>query len=219
MSERIILLHGALGSAKQMEPLAALLEGEVICINLPGHGHLASDEEAYSIEAMAESVLPYLDEKAVIFGYSMGGYVALYLAAMYPEKIERVTTLATKFEWTPEGAQREVKMLNPEKVKEKVPAFTQLLESRHGKDWSSVMNRTAAFMLKLGEHPVLTEEVLHRVKCSVQLMRGSKDAMVSRDETLWATENIPNSCYLELMGQAHPFEKMDLPLLVNSFSG
>ena len=47
-------------------------------------------------------------------GHSMGGYVALKLALKRPELVDRIITLGTKFNWTPEVAAKEVKMLNPD---------------------------------------------------------------------------------------------------------
>jgi len=101
-------------------------------------------------------------------------------------------------------------------VKEKVPAFASLLESRHGAKWQDVMTRTADMMQELGNKPTLTESVLKKIKCPVMLMRGSEDHMVSEEETLWAKNAIPNAIYVELEGQPHPFEKTDLRLVMNS---
>lgn len=216
MSQQTILLHGALGSARQMQPLKDALGREALCPDLLGHGALIHRLDRYSIEAFAQDLAEKIHEPASIFGYSMGGYVALYMAAKYPEKVLNVTTLATKFDWTPEGARQEVRMLDPEKVREKVPAFAKLLESRHGENWPGVMKRTADLMLQLGDKPVLTTEILGTIKCPVRLFRGSEDNMVSRDETLWAQEVIADACYTELMGQPHPFEKTDLTSLVKA---
>ena len=67
-----------------------------------------------------------------IFGYSMGGYVALWLARFYPDRVGKIFTLGTKLKWNDEEAEKEIKMLNPEKVELKVPAFAQQLAERHG---------------------------------------------------------------------------------------
>ena len=210
---KTILLHGALGTAQQMAPFADLLDSDSMCIDFPGHGALSADTEAYSIESMAEFVLEQIDEPVELFGHSMGGYVALYLAAHHPELVTNLTTLATKFDWTPEGAAKEVKMLNPEIVKEKVPAFAKMLEVRHGKYWPSVMIRTADMMLNLGASPLLTSSVLGKVQCPVLLMRGSEDKMVSEQETLRAKSYLQDANYKELEGQPHPFERTDLNLV------
>ncbi|MCB9192121.1 MAG: alpha/beta fold hydrolase [Flavobacteriales bacterium] len=214
MKQDFCLLHGALGSRKQMRPLAQALPSSVTIYDLAGHGLLANETEPYSIESMAERVRKFREYSEAFFGYSMGGYVALYLAAKHPEMVKSVTTLATKFDWTPEAAAAEVRMLNPDKIKEKVPAFAKQLEKRHGEFWPDVVKRTADLMLELGNNPPLTAELLQQIKCPVLLLRGSEDTMVSEQETLWAKSHIPNARYEELEGQPHVFEKMDLNLLI-----
>lgn len=200
----------------QMEPLAELMPNGTHCIDLPGHGCLVGDDPPLSIEKMAEVVLATLTGPTHLIGYSMGGYVALHLAANHPEHVRSVVTLATKFHWTPEGAQQEARMLNAEKVREKVPAFGKMLEDRHGNYWPRVMERTAALMLALGSAPLLTAAVLAKVKCPVLLLRGSEDNMVSEAETRWAQSCMTDSRYFELAGQPHPLEKVDMQALVKA---
>ena len=55
----------------------------------------------------------------------MGGYVALQLANKHPKYVQKIITLGTKFAWDKETAAKEVKMLNPEKIEEKIPAFAK----------------------------------------------------------------------------------------------
>lgn len=216
MNGNVILLHGALGSSAQMRPLADLLDGPTSCPDLHGHGALSDDVRPYSIAGFAQDVADLIKTPMHLLGYSMGGYIALYLAARFPDKVRSVTTIATKLDWTPEGAAQEVRMLNPEKVREKVPAFAAQLESRHGSHWTQVMERTAQLMLSLGNAPVLTPELLASVKCPVKLMRGSDDNMVSEEETLWAEKHIPTAHFINLQGQPHPIERMDLRLIVDA---
>jgi len=216
MNGNVILLHGALGSSAQMRPLADLLNGPSSCPDLHGHGALSADARPYSIEGFAQEIVDAVTTPVHLVGYSMGGYIALYLAARFPDKVRSVTTIATKFAWTPEGAAQEVRMLNPEKVREKVSAFAAQLESRHRAHWPQVMERTAQLMLSLGNAPVLTPELLASVKCPVKLMRGSDDNMVGEEETIWAEKHIPNAHYLNLQGQPHPMDRMDLRLIVDA---
>lgn len=109
-----------------MHPLAEELKKEftVHTLNFSGHGG-KSTTDAFSIPLFAQEVLRYLDEQQLssvaIFGFSMGGYVALYLASQHPERISYVFSLGTKFSWTPEISVREVRMLDVAGIKEKVP--------------------------------------------------------------------------------------------------
>ena len=118
--KHILLLHGALGSLEQFDKLQTQLSANFIVhtLNFSGHGGQPIPKKGFSIELFANDVLNYLDEKKIpsinIFGYSMGGYVALHLAVHHPERIKSIFTLATKFEWSEESTAREVKMLNAE---------------------------------------------------------------------------------------------------------
>ena len=91
MTIPLILLHGALGSAAQLSELQANLpvERAVFVLNFPGHGGVATDSP-FSMQLFGGAVLDLMETqkiaKADIFGYSMGGYVALWLAWKYPER-------------------------------------------------------------------------------------------------------------------------------------
>src|SRR5262245_1434341 len=134
-----ILLHGALGDASQLAPLAERLASvggrAVTVLELPGHGTTPLTDGSFGIEAFAHAVVDALDESGIadadFFGYSMGGYVALYLAATAPTRVRRVATLATKLAWTPEVAARESSLLDAATIRAKVPKFAAALEQRH----------------------------------------------------------------------------------------
>ncbi len=215
----LLLLHGAIGAKKQLEPLSAELKEqfEVHNINLSGHGGTPFDGP-FSIEKFAAEVLQYLQEnkleKIYIFGYSMGGYVALYLASKHPEKVEKIFTLATKFDWSPEISQKETKMLNPEIIKEKIPAFAKALQQRHHpQPWETVLDKTSQMMLELGNKQPLSKEDFHKIKTSVKLAIGVADKMVSISETKQVSEWLPNAELLILPDVQHPIEKAPIPLL------
>ena len=114
---QIFVVHGALGSAAQMEPVANALAslGTVHNVELPGHGHTSlpasSDfSMATFVRALESDVRMANDvatEKPFVFGYSMGGYAALALEAEHPGTFAGILTLGTKFAWTPDrGAAR-----------------------------------------------------------------------------------------------------------------
>src|SRR6476469_8718981 len=90
---------------KVLESLADKLSSEfkTHLINFSGHGGKPMTEAKFSIALFADDVLDYMEknriERADIFGYSMGGYVAAYIAKYHPAKVNRIITLATKFYW------------------------------------------------------------------------------------------------------------------------
>jgi pimeloyl-ACP methyl ester carboxylesterase len=82
--QHLILLHGALGHANQLHPLADLLKTyHVHTLNFSGHGGTPMSNASFSIPLFAEEVRQYIRQNnlgnVAIFGYSMGGYVAMYL--------------------------------------------------------------------------------------------------------------------------------------------
>jgi pimeloyl-ACP methyl ester carboxylesterase len=215
----LLLLHGAVGSKSQFSPLAKLNENFVVhTMDFSGHGGRALPD-TFSIEKFADDVLGYLSENDLpsvnIFGYSMGGYVALYLAKHHPEKVSAVFTLATKFNWTPEIAQQETTMLDAEKIELKVPAFSKQLEMLHfPTDWKSVLKKTAEMMTGLGNQNALHTEDYRAIGQKVLIGIGDKDAMVTLEETIGVYRSLPNADLIVLPHTPHPFEKVDHERLV-----
>ena len=228
--ENLLLLHGALGSALTLAPLKEALADtyHVHSLNFEGHGGRPFPEATFSIAVFARNVLDFLDDNKLdqvhVFGYSMGGYVGLYLAHMYPERFKSIFTLATKFAWSEEAAAKEVKLLNPEKIKEKLPAFATTLAQRHQpQSWEQNMEQTALMMLQLGKQPLLTNEILAQVSQPVQVAVGDKDNMVTLEETIQAYRCLPNGRLLVLPDTRHPLETIpvhrlqtEVTLFINS---
>jgi pimeloyl-ACP methyl ester carboxylesterase len=213
----ILLLHGAMGSASQLEPLKQKLElsgRKIYSMNFSGHSGEPFHED-FGIEAFADDVLLFLDRHQVpsvdIFGYSMGGYVALWMAYLFPHRIGKIITLGTKFDWSVESAEREVKKLNPEKIFEKVPAFARLLEHRHAPtDWKLLMQKTVDMMLDLGTKPMLTESVLNTISAPVEILLGDTDDMADKYFSERVSDWLPNGSFHLLENTPHPIEKVDL---------
>ena len=220
--DSLILLHGALGSAAQMAPLARELESEfnVLVVELPGHGKTSS-VAPFSIPAFAEHVLRFIDgrgvQRAHFFGYSMGGYVALFIAANTPERVISVTTLGTKFCWTPEVAAKECKRLDAGVIRGKVPAFAASLEKRHREagGWERMIGRTADLVRGLGDQPVLNDATLRRISVPVLVMVGDGDTTVSADETELASSQIADAGFRLLPGTPHPIEQVSFHALAS----
>lgn len=211
----ILLLHGALSTADQLIPLQRELERSAIvhALSFPGHGK--SDKTPFTMQHLVAFVKKYVSENFSaplnIFGYSMGGYAALALAAEY--NVNKVITLGTKLAWEVAVAEKEMKMLNPTVIKEKVPAFAQSLEDLHGHDWEELVVNTAAMMRKLGGQPLLNARIYNKIKANAMLMHGEEDKMVSWQETEDASKQIPGAVAVSLPGIPHALEKAD-PLLL-----
>jgi pimeloyl-ACP methyl ester carboxylesterase len=214
----LLLLHGALGSCEHFDALAERLPQPPLSMNFPGHGGLAANEP-FSIAGFADAVERYLDKKgaeaADIFGYSLGGYVALYLAWKKPARVRSIATLGTKFDWTPETAARETARLDPAAIEAKVPQFAEALERRHAPaDWKELLRQTARLLTALGQGPDLTTEAWPAITCPVTIGRGELDTMVTAEESRAVAAALPNARYVELPATKHPLELVDPGLIL-----
>lgn len=219
----ILLLHGALGCSETLDRLASELKGyNVHMLDFPGHGKDQSGQK-FSIEDCVTAIEAYISEKKLnsysIFGYSMGGFAALKFAASQPAGLTGIVTLGTKFDWTPESAAQEIKKLDPEVIREKVPAFADSLERLHGKNWPVLMTHTAAMMTGLGAMNGLSPLLLSSVKIPVLLLLGSKDRMVTPEETEKTASLLPDASFKILEETPHPIEQVNVEMLAGEIGG
>ena len=219
--KKLLLLHGALGCKTQFDALKNALSEhyDVYTLDFYGHGSEAFSDKPYKIEDFAEQVNDWLEAEKIdsisIFGYSMGGYVALYLAAKHPEKVNCIFTLATKFDWNETSADKETKLLDPDKIEAKVPAFANELSSRHGAHyWKNVLRKTADKMLGLGKQKALTDADLAQINIPVQVSVGARAPMVSLEETTAICKQLQKGGLLVIPNTIHPLEKISLARLV-----
>ncbi len=95
-AEPLVLLHGWGGDSRTWEPLLPFLRqySDVIALDLPGFGDSPArgDFELETVLAALESSLP---PRSVLVGWSLGGMLAVALAARRPERVTRVITLAS----------------------------------------------------------------------------------------------------------------------------
>jgi pimeloyl-ACP methyl ester carboxylesterase len=85
---------------------------QFISIDLPGFGGSALPSKTSTMEAMARDIIATLDaaevkDKFVASGVSMGGYVLLQLARLFPERLRGLALISTRSSAdTPEGREK-----------------------------------------------------------------------------------------------------------------
>ncbi len=95
----IVLLHGFLENQRMWDGFVASFSKKyrIITIDLLGHGQTECLGYVHSMEDNADMVHAVLSKlrirKAIFVGHSMGGYVALALAELYPETIKGLALL------------------------------------------------------------------------------------------------------------------------------
>lgn len=87
---RAVWLHGAGLSAATWDRDRL---GDGIALDLPGHGNRPAT--APTVEAMAAALLPDLPDRCDLVGHSLGGMIALYLAATWPDRVRRLVLAET----------------------------------------------------------------------------------------------------------------------------
>ena len=95
----VVLLHGFLENQTMWQYLAPVLATKyrVITIDLLGHGNTDCLGYVHTMEDQADMVHHVLHElkirKSVLIGHSMGGYVALAFAELYPDNVKGLVLL------------------------------------------------------------------------------------------------------------------------------
>jgi pimeloyl-ACP methyl ester carboxylesterase len=221
--QHLLILHGALGAASQFASLADLLSKkyEVHTMDFPGHGGKPFPEGSLKMPLLAEHLFDYVREFKLegcsVFGYSMGGYAALWLESEEPSTFGKIMTLGTKLDWHPESSAREAALLDPEKMKEKIPGYVKQLQERHGDNWARLCTETAGMLKHLGMH-ALTLEDFNAIDIPVRFTIGDRDQMVSAEETVRVFRELQKGSMQVFPETVHLFEKVNADMLVQAIS-
>ncbi|GAB3295408.1 hypothetical protein GCM10027348_17010 [Hymenobacter tenuis] len=222
MKHTILLLHGALASEAQLKSLARELPPfyNVLSFSFAGHGGKPLVANEFTMKHMAREVMAFIRDNTLppvhVFGYSMGGYAALAAATEAPELFSSITTLGTKFDWSPATAVAETRFLDAEKMREKAPQFAEQLEKLHAPTpLPELLAATSSLMRNLGEAPLLTTSNLARLEVPVQVLVGELDKTAGVDASQYYVDHMPRATFEILMNTPHPLEKVNPDLLVN----
>ncbi|MBL0341984.1 MAG: alpha/beta hydrolase [Bacteroidetes bacterium] len=220
----LILLHGALGSSSQFDSLKEKLlrNNQVHSFNFAGHGGKAIPDQLLSIDMFTEEVLSFIEqhklESVNIFGYSMGGYVAVNLAHKVPGKVKAIMTLATKFDWSPESSLKEIAMLDVTKMEQKIPDFVRELNLLHvPNDWKLLVEKLVLLMKNLGENPI-GNDAFKSIQIPIRLLVGDNDKMVSVQSTYEVFKQFVHGSMVVLPDTLHPFEYVNQERLLFEIS-
>ena len=97
----VILLHGYGDSWFSFSPILPLLDNKYRVYILDQRGHGDSDRPVgnYALKQFAEDVLAFMDavnvNKATVVGHSMGSFVAQHVAAIAPERVNKLVLVGS----------------------------------------------------------------------------------------------------------------------------
>ena len=84
----VIALHGFTGSGEDFLPFLNSIPRRLTALNLPGHTPNFDRASApKTFDAAVEELSGHIETPCILWGYSMGGRLALSLAIRYPEKV------------------------------------------------------------------------------------------------------------------------------------
>ena len=99
----ILLLHGYPLDGRLWNRVVPLLSGKQLCIvpDLRGFGRSAEETKSFSMAELAKDCIQLLDvlqirHRILVCGLSMGGYVAMQIAQLYPERVSCLVLTNTR---------------------------------------------------------------------------------------------------------------------------
>jgi pimeloyl-[acyl-carrier protein] methyl ester esterase len=199
-------LHGGIWAE-----MVAVLPG--LTPDLPGYGAVPA-VSPYSAESLADALATTLPDGAVVCGWSLGGMVALALAARHPNKVARLVLVATnpafvsRPDW-PHGLDPDVlagfAQALGEDYKATLLRFLSL-QARGGDQARAVIERLRASVFQRDEPSAETlaagldllrevdlRAVAELVRCPVLVVHGAYDTLCPSQAGRWLAENLPDA--------------------------
>lgn len=206
----IVLLHGFLENSTMWDYFVVELSKKyrVITIDLLGHGQTEPLGYVHSMEDNADMVHEVLTElrirKAVFAGHSMGGYVALAFAELYPDNIKGLALLNS----TSRADSDERKANRDRAIKAVKKDYTSFVRLSIANLFSENNRERLVYEIEIVKTEALKtplqgivaslegmkiridrEVILHFAPYPILLVLGKKDPVLNYDESLEQIEN------------------------------
>ncbi len=199
----VVLLHGFLENQSMWKAILPELSNKnrIVTIDLLGHGATESMGYVHSMEDQADIVHHVLHElklrKAVLIGHSMGGYVALAFAELYPNVVKGIVLVNSTAR-----ADSDERKRNRDRaivaVKQNYSAFIRmsianLFSEENRERLADVIEEVKLEALKTPLQGIVAslegmkirkdrEVILHFAPYPIQLILGKKDPVLNYDE-------------------------------------
>ncbi len=209
----LVVLHGALGSTGlETDRLVRFWERRfrVLAVDLRGHGASSPLASAPTWAECVDDVVRVTAHLGVdrfrLFGFSMGGGVALATAAALGERVERLAVHGVNVRWTRDEVEA---MVGPMRdVAAAFPFWATRLAETHGERWPLLAEQVMAFTARLpDEHMTLAS--IHAITAPTLISHGDADRFFSLDHPLALRREIPDARLWVLPGLDHPIQGVD----------
>ena len=215
----LVLVHGVASSAADWTPLFHKLKQShrIYAPDLLGYGDSDAPRDSdYSVATQTDIVRGFLDamhlQQPDVAGVSMGGWIALKLAAEHPDRVRRLvlissaglafpTTLTeTSFSATTVDEQRESFRLQSD-LAPKLPRFILYDFLRRSREKAWIVRASMRSMLQRRE--LLLDHKLQRVRMPVLIIAGTTDRIVPFSVAVHLKVEIPHATLVPLNGCGH----------------
>lgn len=238
----IVFLHGFMETAKVWRQYAEKLSPrfKVIRINLPGHGKSSVFHKTHSMEFMAGAVNAVLNEtgarQALFVGHSMGGYVSLAFAELWPEKINGLvlfsSTCFADSTARKKDRERGLRILESQKMKFISSVIPNLFYQKSGKKDAKNIYRFIKIASRQPKEGIMAalrgmmtrkdrSDVLKKLKAPLLFLGGTHDILIPTEKIYEMHSFVPRSEVLLLERSGHMGfveQKRDSLIAIKSFA-
>ncbi len=221
----LILLHGVLETSETMKEMHNILSRKyrVISMDIRGHGRTPNPEDFLNLGIMSEDVAGFVEEKdisaPVILGYSLGGYIGMYIASRLNADLSGLICHEVKFDWTPGFAEKMSRLFDPERIERKNPEYAEKLSKMHIHGWKKLSREVMEFIRNMPEEK-LRENDFRKIDCPVMVSAGDQSELVKPEEVLMVCNAVENSCMCIMPFARHPLRTIPMeiyPMLIEKF--
>ncbi len=207
----LVVLHGALGSTDlEMDRLVRFWERRfrVHAVDFRGHGASSALEgtpgwDDFTADALAAvEALPAFR----LFGFSMGGAIALAVAARLGARVERLAVHGVNVRWSRADVDR---MIGPmQATLASGGRWAERLEQTHGPGWERLVAQLAAFTEGLPEAH-MPASLISAITASTLVSAGSADRYFDVSNAVGLYREIPDAQLWVVPGLDHPIQGVD----------
>jgi len=209
----VLLLHGAGGSTQlETTPLMRHLEQHfhVLAVDFTGHGASATlpetGEPEFTADLLADNARAALDafdiKVANVFGFSLGGNMALQLARRHPDRVGRLAVHGANVSWSDDLVDAMTARLDADTLQSRSARLTERLDQAHP-DWRALFDQLQTFVRQL---PALTKQMqdaTETVSHPALVSAVDRDDLFPLDAPLSLQRHLPNARLAVLPGDHH----------------
>jgi len=220
----VVLLHGFLGAKELWAATSNNLSRSyrVICIDLPGHGKTPCIGYVHSMELMAKCVKSVMDhlrlKRYVLIGHSMGGYVALAFADLFPDCIRGLGLFhSTAYADSEERKETRLRAIDVVKTNRKLytsQTIKNLFAAKNLKYLKQEIRFATSIASKISRYGIVAalhgmrdrssrDLILGLVEYPILMVIGELDAVLPYSQLLEQSEVIKNKHVLYLEHDGH----------------